>query len=570
MIESMMPSKASVKAFVKSPLAMSIAVVLFFASVFIFFAQPAGNSDFWWHISTGRWICQGLELPGADPFTYTSAVTDVRTDVILKGFWLSQVIYYASYAVSGLQAPILLNALVFMLVFYTLWRVLAFNGIDHYTALVFLAPLVFLSTPFIDIRPQVFSFLGTPLLFLCIEKGLKRLREERPLTPLLALSLPAVMLLWGNLHRGYIIGLAVMGIYAVCETLKYTFNRNALAAASLRKMMLWTGVAVIASFFNPALWHAIPANLWELGKSVSVRTTDEFLSPLKYAAYADIYYYIYGLSALAVVTLAIMAASWRRLEPAHVLLYAGFLAAALSSFRFCIFYMLMSAAISSRYLTQKTDSAMRSLYTIAAPLAVAAAIAIFSVSAGNSSINRGALMSTVPVEAVDFIERRNLPGKIFNSYEWGGYLTWRLYPDYRVFIDGRTIDNTAVISYMAANMGNNRELFDAYGINTVIFTPYNTLTYSVPGLVFSLLKDNGWRLAYFDRNSAIFVRAEAMPTLTTLNKSLLWDSLKDTAEYFISTRPGDPGPLSMLAGIYAAGDEMEKATGLLERAQKAE
>ena len=26
---------------------------------------------------------------------------------------------------------------------------------------------------------------------------------------------------------------------------------------------------------------------------------------------------------------------------------------------------------------------------------------------------------------------------MFNPYVWGGYLIWSLYPDYKVFIDGR-------------------------------------------------------------------------------------------------------------------------------------
>ncbi len=29
------------------------------------------------------------------------------------------------------------------------------------------------------------------------------------------------------------------------------------------------------------------------------------------------------------------------------------------------------------------------------------------------------------------------PQPIYNEYIWGGYLIWRLYPDYRVYIDGR-------------------------------------------------------------------------------------------------------------------------------------
>ena len=50
--------------------------------------------------------------------------------------------------------------------------------------------------------------------------------------------------------------------------------------------------------------------------------------------------------------------------------------------------------------------------------------------------NTAALEKTFPVAAVDFIEEAGLAdGRIYNTYEWGGYLIWRGIP---VFIDGRT------------------------------------------------------------------------------------------------------------------------------------
>ena len=42
-----------------------------------------------------------------------------------------------------------------------------------------------------------------------------------------------------------------------------------------------------------------------------------------------------------------------------------------------------------------------------------------------------------PAAAVDFLQRYPQAPTLFNEYAWGGYLVWRLYPDYRVAIDGR-------------------------------------------------------------------------------------------------------------------------------------
>jgi len=44
-----------------------------------------------------------------------------------------------------------------------------------------------------------------------------------------------------------------------------------------------------------------------------------------------------------------------------------------------------------------------------------------------------------PEGAASFIERENVPGRIFNNYDEGGYLTWRLGPKYPDYIDGRAL-----------------------------------------------------------------------------------------------------------------------------------
>ena len=44
-----------------------------------------------------------------------------------------------------------------------------------------------------------------------------------------------------------------------------------------------------------------------------------------------------------------------------------------------------------------------------------------------------------PERAAAFVERENLPGQIFNSYNEGGYLTWHLGPKYPDYVDGRAL-----------------------------------------------------------------------------------------------------------------------------------
>jgi hypothetical protein len=42
-----------------------------------------------------------------------------------------------------------------------------------------------------------------------------------------------------------------------------------------------------------------------------------------------------------------------------------------------------------------------------------------------------------PVDAATWIAQEDPPGELYNPYDWGGYLIWRLFPERLVFIDGR-------------------------------------------------------------------------------------------------------------------------------------
>ncbi|MHB1416743.1 MAG: hypothetical protein ACYC1C_15975, partial [Chloroflexota bacterium] len=42
-----------------------------------------------------------------------------------------------------------------------------------------------------------------------------------------------------------------------------------------------------------------------------------------------------------------------------------------------------------------------------------------------------------PADAVAYIREHNIQGRIYNAYNWGGYLVLHLYPENRVFIDSR-------------------------------------------------------------------------------------------------------------------------------------
>ena len=89
---------------------------------------------------------------------------------------------------------------------------------------------------------------------------------------------------------------------------------------------------------------------------------------------------------------------------------------------------------------------------------------------------------------------------MFNLYEWGGYLIDRLYPDERVFIDGRAdLHGDLVPEYQDIARGKGwQEAFERYGIDVALIPPQFPLV--------DALKSAGWRVGYEDADQVVLVK----------------------------------------------------------------
>ena len=79
----------------------------------------------------------------------------------------------------------------------------------------------------------------------------------------------------------------------------------------------------------------------------------------------------------------------------------------------------------------------------------------------------------LPAAAVSFLVAQRPPAPLLNHYNWGGYFIWKLYPRYRVFIDGRAdlygdafMNDLATSYYLRGDSW--RDPFEKWGIRTVV------------------------------------------------------------------------------------------------------
>jgi hypothetical protein len=106
-----------------------------------------------------------------------------------------------------------------------------------------------------------------------------------------------------------------------------------------------------------------------------------------------------------------------------------------------------------------------------------------------------------PAGAVQFLQMHPTDGPVFNHYDWGGYLIWRLYPDARVFIDGRAdLYGEHLLKQFADTFqlkGDWKQTLNQWHVKTVV-VPANS------ALAEALSREAGWTISYEDRQATIF------------------------------------------------------------------
>jgi hypothetical protein len=109
----------------------------------------------------------------------------------------------------------------------------------------------------------------------------------------------------------------------------------------------------------------------------------------------------------------------------------------------------------------------------------------------------------LPAKAVQFIQDHHPAGPLFNSYNWGGYLIYKLWPDYPVYIDGRTdlYDDAFIRRYLNVVAGGEgwQQALDEDGINLVLIE-------SDSSLAKFLKQEPAWTILYQDDIAAVFGR----------------------------------------------------------------
>jgi Flp pilus assembly protein TadD len=207
---------------------------------------------------------------------------------------------------------------------------------------------------------------------------------------------------------------------------------------------------------------------------------------------------------------------WRRrgLDRVELMMLAVFGAMAASSVRFLGFFALAIVPYLSRDLDDWLGTRRWPAWTSLPPLRLAAVAAVAFVVlvpiglAPDARPGVGILWNAFPVSACDFVARNDIRGRVFNSFELGGYLLYRFWPerDRLPFMDihqAGTPEDRSLYVYAHEDPQVWRRLDDRYRFDWIVLARHEAWG---DRLMDTLDADSTWALVFVDDAAVIYLR----------------------------------------------------------------
>jgi hypothetical protein len=500
----------------------SFADVFFLALLGILAFSPMsagllGDADTGWHIRSGEQILATHAIPRTDPFSYTR-----HGEPWYAWEWMYDVVIAAIHHVSGLNGVILFTAAVISVTFALLFRfILRRSGNLAVAAFLTLLAAAAAQVHMLA-RPHVLSWL---LTLLWVENLCRFEDGERSAL----LRLPPLMLLWVNLHAGFILGLGLLGIFALGDIWRSVAAPRGGDREKIAQLFIVFSACLLTTLLTP-YGYRLHIHVYQyLSNGFLMNNIDEFKSP-------NFHVFVYEYFELFIPLVIAGAMLGRdRLTPTRVLLllfslHAGLYAARNIPISAIIMSLVLGPSLTLA-ISPKSDcsSRLRWLHSVFdagrgisdsmtrlesqlrghVPAAVVMAASVALVLNGGRVFSRQILSAhfdekTFPVKAAQFVAQRRIRDHLFSSDTWGAYLIYRLYPGTEVYFDDRHdfYGETFVKEYGKAILGSRqwREPLDRYQVKWVLVPVDSPLS--------SLLREShDWRAEYDDGLAILFTRA---------------------------------------------------------------
>ena len=461
-------------------------------------ARVSPDPDTWWHLNAGKWMVEHGELLRVDQFSYTR----LGEPYPAPG-WPVQILLYLVYQVGGIGGLNLLTGFVFTLAFYFVNKALSGSDLLKASALLLGAAV---SSLHASARPALFTLLFSAI-FLWVLEDYRWGRANR------LKLLPPLMVAWANSHGLALIGFGLVGLYALGMT-KVEKQGTKLAITSLPKnLYILIPFLLLAACINPygpaLLLYPLQAASahWEAAQHIQ-----EWQSPDFHRSFVQPFIW------LLLLTIAVIGANRKRLALTDFLLVASFAYLGLYSARNVALFGLAAPIVLTRSAAPLAEAWARlSPKRVAPPKPLLRRVLIYLILAALTMVGIARVVQMLPTQAnlvelekagmiapagaLEYLKTEQPAGRLFNSYNWGGYLQWAL-PEYPLFVDGRAdLFQDEIIGQwfqVALVQDGWQEVLDRWDVRLVLIER----TWPVA----EALKLAGWKLVYQDKFSVIYQR----------------------------------------------------------------
>ncbi len=457
-----------------------IAVAIF--AITAFAPNVFNDADTWSHVATGQWMLAHGAVPRADPFSHSMPGAPWTAHE-----WLSELLFTLAYRAAGWSGVALLTAFAAALAAAIMGLRVARDLAGAALAVVVIVGVA-LWTPGLLARPHL---LALPVAAAWTAGLLAARDRDRP--PPFGLAL--LVMLWVNLHGGFVFGLALIAPFALEAAIE---ARSGERMAAARGWALFAAAATAAALVNP---YGVEALLFPF-RLLGV----EHLSQIKEWAPADFSH----VGPLEVALLALLGFSLTRpvaAPPIRVVLLLGLLAMALAHARHGQLLGLIGPMLLARPIAkaiQPEPAAGARGTPKAAYVALAMVLALVAVRIWLPIERRDGPSAPIAALAAVPAELRALP--VLNAYGFGGYL---IFEHVRPFIDGRADMYLGPMLALSAKLAAGdpatvNATTEKYRVAWTIFPPEDAV-------VGFLDRQPGWRRLYADKVAVVHVRRDALP-----------------------------------------------------------
>lgn len=475
---------------------------------------PLQNPDFFWHLSAGKYIAQNHAVPSADFLSWARQGT-----AWIDFEWLFQLAVYGLYTCCGDWGVFLFRNLFFIALLFVLWRHLKLYGRQNYAFVVLPLMMAALRVP--DIRPDNLTVLFFALCFYWLEKY--RLDSFSRDVKILCPAAFFLFMVWANYHGGFVLGLFLLGVYAADGLLREWRNpppqRDLSRAAGLFYISAAAFAGTLINPYGPKLYAVILRHNAEAAMLAAY--IDEW-QPSSVMFYPQRPYFV--ILTLTLAAVAARAIKLGRVQPAHVVcaVYLAVMSARYS--RHTDFMVLLGLPLLALYAGELAEQANWRRFVRVGAAALTAATLFFLIVLWRGPLGAPPWGLVLGARGSCRFLRANTaemaPLRMYNEWLYGGYMGYALYPDFRIFLDGRYLfhDYLQVLSETYANPPKWNRFLDENKIDLAVFKLRHTDAVIMGKNGFSLQPDyrlmfppERWAIIYWDSECAVFVRRVSVP-----------------------------------------------------------